>query len=523
MSSPARFALAFLLSAPPLAAQLASPPVQLWDEGSAGLLSSLQSDAHFGWALAAGDFDCDGFDDLAVGVPDDDDQLGAVPDTGYVLVLYGGAAGLSTTGHQLWDQQSLAAAEEEADDRFGDALATGDFDGDGCADLAIGISGEDIGTVTNAGAIQIVYGSASGLTATGNTFFRQGAGGISANPEPFDYFGQSLAAGDFDADGFDDLAIGAPGEDIETAAVDGAGAVHVLFGSAASGLTGTGDLVLFRGNGLPGAPEEDELLGFSLAAGNFNYLFAGDELAVGAVFSAVSGSAPDGGRVLVLSNLAGAILAAEYTQDSAGVPGVAEGSDAFGWALAAGDFDGNGVHELAVGVPNEDDEGAGEIQVGCVNVLDFDGGPHQLWLQEDLNPEHTEENDLFGNMLATGDFDADGADDLVIGVYREDLGPLVDAGLVHVVHGEPVSGLGVTRDQIWLQALDPSEQDDRFGFGLAAGRFSGHSGMDLAIGAPYDAIGGFAEAGAVNVFHSAALFRDGFESGGAARWSSVAP
>src|SRR5512144_1653904 len=123
MTGTRRFALLCVahlaLTSWPAAAQLGSPPVQLWDEGSPGLTSSLQADVHFGAALAAGDFDCDGFDDLAIGVPEDDDQLGSVIDVGYVTVLYGTEGGLGAAGHQLWDQQSLVAAEEEADDHFG--------------------------------------------------------------------------------------------------------------------------------------------------------------------------------------------------------------------------------------------------------------------------------------------------------------------------------------------------------------------------------------------------------------------
>ena len=106
-------------------------------------------------------------------------------------------------------------AVEEADDRFGAALAAGDFDDDGCDDLAIGSPDEDIGAETDAGGVQIVYGSSLGLVTDGNVFFRQGADGVSGAPEAADRFGASLAIGDFDDDAFDDLAIGVAGESIE--------------------------------------------------------------------------------------------------------------------------------------------------------------------------------------------------------------------------------------------------------------------------------------------------------------------
>ena len=107
--------------------------------------------------------------------------------------------------------------------------AKGDFNGDGFGDLAIGAPGENLG----AGAVHVLYGSATGLTTTGSQFLSQGAGGIADAAEAGDEFGRSLAVGNFNSDGFNDLAIGAPGEN------RGAGTVHVLYGSA-SGLTATG-------------------------------------------------------------------------------------------------------------------------------------------------------------------------------------------------------------------------------------------------------------------------------------------
>ena len=123
---------------PPLGGQLGPVGTQFWSAGSPDLVTSPQALALLGSALAAGDFDCDGFDDLAVGIPDDDDNNGALADVGFVLVVYGAAGGLVAADHQVWDQQSLEQAVEEADDRFGAALAAGDFDDDGCDDLAIG-------------------------------------------------------------------------------------------------------------------------------------------------------------------------------------------------------------------------------------------------------------------------------------------------------------------------------------------------------------------------------------------------
>ncbi|MFN7942822.1 MAG: FG-GAP repeat protein [Thermoanaerobaculia bacterium] len=513
---PETLLLSTLLAAAPASAELAATATTFWTEDTPGLASGSQTGAHFGAAVAAGDFDCDGYDDLAIGVPDDDDV--ALADVGFVVVLPGSPDGPTGTGFQIWEQSDLQAAEEAADDHFGEVLASGDFNGDGCADLAIGMPREDIGSETDAGGLQILYGGEGGLAVAGNTFFRQGSGGITAAPEAFDEFGAALAVGDFDDDGQDDLAIGAPGEDIEAEDVAGAGAVHVLFGAAGVGLTGDGDLVLFRGNGLPGSPEANEGVGSALAAGEFNPLFAGDDLAIGAPRGA-AGAAADAGRVLLLSDLTGGAFVAEYAQGLAGVPGAPEDFDQFGAALAAGDFDGDGIAELVVGAPGEDLEDLAVTNAGAVEVLDFDGDGDLVFTQEDFGPEHADAVDELGRVLAAGDFDGDGVDDLAVGVPLEDLGPIPTGGLVHVLAGVAGAGLTTAGRQLWLQTIDPSEDGDRFGAALAAGRFSGHAGADLAIGVPGESLPGHGEAGGVNLLFSADLFHDGFESGDLSRWA----
>ena len=105
----------------------------------------------------------------------------------------------------------------------------------------------------------MLYGSAAGLTATGSRVWHQDSAGIEGAAEAGDLFGASLSAGDFDNDGFDDLAIGAPGEDVGTAA--DAGAVNVLYGSAA-GLTAAGDQIWHQDSaGILDVAETGDLLG----------------------------------------------------------------------------------------------------------------------------------------------------------------------------------------------------------------------------------------------------------------------
>jgi hypothetical protein len=314
------------------AARLTATGNQQFFQGNAGIGGVAEVGDEFGFALTGGDFNNDSFDDLAIGVPFED--VGTVVDAGGINVLYGSAANLTTTGNQQWLQGSggVAGVAEESD-FFGSALAAGDFNNDTFADLAISAPFEDVGSVLDAGAINVLYGSAARLTATGNQQFFQGSGGVIGVAEDGDTFGFALAAGDFNNNGFADLAIGAISEDI--GAISDAGAVNVLYGSA-SRLTAAGDQQFFQGSGgLVGTAEEGDFVGAALSTGDYdNDSFA--DLAIGAPFEDI-GTLLDAGAINVIYGSAGTLTAAgdqQFFQGSGGVAGTREEGDAFGSSLA---------------------------------------------------------------------------------------------------------------------------------------------------------------------------------------------
>jgi hypothetical protein len=488
-------ALALALTVAPATAQILGDPEEV---------------DRFGHALASGDFDGDGFHDIAVGVPDED-VAGPNDDAGAVNVLYGRATGLDDLDNQFWHQDSPNVADAaESPDAFGTALAVGDFDGDGYDDLAIGAPNEDVSGVDLAGAVNVLYGSAVGLTAARDQFWHQDSPGITGEPEFYDFFGGALAAGDLDGDGYDDLAVGVQQEDV--ADVSNAGTVTVLYGAPA-GLTAERDQ--FWSQGSPGVEdnvETNDQFGSELTVGDFDG-DGRDDLAIGVPLEGV-GAGPDAGAVNVLYGATGGLTADGdqfWSQDSPNVQDAAESEDWFGYALAAGDFDGDGRDDLAIGAPFEN------IGEGVVNVLY--GAPAGLTVRASRHVlqflyqghrgllDMPETRDYYGWSLASGDLDGDGYADLAVGVREEDIPGAEYTGAVSVVYGA-AAGLSAPGNQFWTQdspgILDTAEFGDSFSSSLASGDFDGDGHADLAVGVEHEDVGDVAIAGAVNVLYGTA-------------------
>jgi hypothetical protein len=426
---------------------------QFWHQDLSNMQSAAAAGDAYGSTLAAGDFNNDGFDDLAIGVPNK--RVNNRDGAGAVVVLLGSNNGLKKSGNHFIHLGAGGMPDSpEVDDHFGAALAVGDFNNDDNDDLAVACPNRDVGIIADAGMVFVIPGYEIGVNTFERQVIDQSPTAINDSPETDDHFGSAIAAGDFNNDGFDDIAIGVPDEEINGRAA--AGAVHVLKGSV--------DLLSFEADrfwtqdvdDILDATEVGDRFGAALAVGSFDGN-AFEDLAIG-VPGEDLGATEDAGVVHVLYGRAAGLTAQDSQFWASGNPGLGNGAqegDMLGAALAVGNFNGDNRDDLAIGAPGESIGarnacGAVIVLRGTANAgLVITGA--QFWHQNVPDVlDANENNDAFGSSLGAGDFNGDGRDDLAVGVPFENIASRADAGIVQVFYGTPAL-LSAANDELWHQ------------------------------------------------------------------------
>jgi len=328
----------------------------------------------------------------------------------------------------------------DASNGFGHSLAVGDVNGDGKADIAVGAAQENVSGNTGQGRAYVYSG------ADGSVLFTLDTPNPQAEPG---WFGASVAVGDVNGDGRDDIAVGAELEDVGTN--EGQGRAYVF-----SGVSGSLLLTLTVPSPNPKLPRS---FGESLAVGDVNGDGKGD-IAVGVPWEPVGGYQQ--GRAYVFSGADGSLL---FTLDTPNPQPHAN----FGGDVAVGDVNGDGKADIVVGASGKN-VGGNEWQGRAYVYSGADGSV--LFTLDTPSPQAYA---MFGESVAVGDVNGDGKADVAVGAPAA-MAPYFGssaAASAYVFSGASGSLLVIIPN--------PAPGYPDFGYSLAMGDVNGDGMADMAV------------------------------------------
>jgi len=447
--------------------------------------------------VAVGDFNGDTVKDLLMGAPTADGP-GDARDSGGEAYVILGSPSLSGVKDMRRAERQLIIFGANRGDQLGFAVAAGDINGDDIDDILVGAPYADgpLNARSDAGEAYVIFGSPT----------LGGAVDIAANQQNLTIYGQeasdllgySLAGGDVNGDGDDDVIVGAIYADGPLNSRGYAGEAYVIAGSTT--ISGSRDIALGEQNltvygaGWPmGWCSSSDQLGFAVAASDVSGDSI-DDIVLAAPYgdSVPNGTCDDVGAYVIFgaTGLSGTKDLRQGQQDftvRAGGSGSYQGA---GQAVAAGNLNGDDgdVQDLVVGSPYYSG-GQGDAYA-FLGPLARSGGRDTTLGSQDVTIRGATSyaGDQLGKSVSVGDVNGDGIDDLIAGapgMERRIQLNRTDAGQVHVVFGSPtLYGMRQVSENQESLSVFGAEGSDTFGSSVAVGDVNGDGIADIVVAAP---------------------------------------